>query len=82
MEQDERRIGKKDVPHDELREFLNDQQLLANHRMERFGWSIKSIRRPQFQRPVCILSNPEGTVLAVLEEDGNINQQPDITIRD
>ena len=81
MEQDDRRVGKKAVP-DELPDFLNDQQLLAYRGMERFGWYIKYIRRPLFQRQVCILSNPEGTVLAVLEDNGNINQQPDITIRD
>ena len=55
MEHDQRRIGQKAEPHDELLEFLNDQQLLAYHGMERFGWYIKYIRRPLFQRPVCIL---------------------------
>jgi len=82
MEQNERRTGKKAVPHDHLPDFLNEQQLIAYHGMERFGWYIKFIRRPLFQRPVCILSNPEGTVLAILEDDGNINEQPDLTIRD
>ena len=79
--EEERRNVKKAVPED-LPDFLSQQQLLAYHGMERFGWYIKFIRRPLFQRPVCILSNPEGTVLATLEEDGNINQQPDLTIRD
>lgn len=81
MEQDERRVGKKAVP-EVLPDFLNEHQIMAYHGMERFGWYIKYIRRPLFQRPVCILSNPEGTVLAVLEDDGTINNHPDIVIRD
>ena len=81
MEEEERRNVKKAVPED-LPDFLSQQQLLAYHGMERFGWYIKFIRRPLFQRPVCILSNPEGTVLAILEDDGTINQQHDLTIRD
>lgn len=81
MEEEERRNVKKAVPED-LPDFLSQQQLFAYHGMERFGWYIKFIRRPLFQRPVCILSNPEGTVLAILEDDGTINQQHDLTIRD
>jgi len=69
------------VPAD-LPDFLNDDQLIAYHGLERFGWYIKFIRRPLFQRPVCIVSNPQGTVLAVLEDDGTINEQPEIPIRD
>lgn len=81
MEEEERRNGKTAVPED-LPGFLNEQQIMAYHGMERFGWYIRFIRRPLFQRPVCIMSNPEGTVMAILEDDGSINEQHDLTIRD
>jgi hypothetical protein len=78
---DEKRTGIQPVP-DDVISFMNEEQLLAYHSLERFGWYIKFIRRPMFQRPVCVLSNPDGTVNAVLEDDGTINESPDIIIRD
>ena len=79
---EERRTGEiKPVPDDQLK-FLNGEQLSAYRGVERFGWYIKFIRRPLFQRPVCVLSNPDSTVLAVLEPDGTINENHGITIRD
>jgi hypothetical protein len=77
----EQRTGDKPVP-DDLISFMNEEQLMAYHSLERFGWYIKFIRRPLFQRPICVMSNPEGTVVGVLEDDGNLNENPDIVIRD
>ncbi len=68
------------VPHN-LMKFLNEDQLMAFHSMERFGWHIKFIRRPLFQRPMCVLSSPDGTKLAVLETDGSINEDAEIQLR-
>ena len=78
---DEKRTGIKPVP-DDVISFMNEEQLIAYHSLESFGWYIKFIRRPMFQRPVCVMSNPDGTVNAVLEDDGTINESPDIIIRD
>ncbi len=66
---------------DDLMSFLNREQLLSFHNVERFGWFIKFIRRPLFQRPMCVLSNPDGSVLAVLENDGKVNQEAEIHLR-
>ena len=81
MEQDDRRNKVAPVPDDQL-SFMNDEQKMAYRSMERFGWPIKFIRRPLFTRPVCVLSNPEGNKLAVLEEDGTINEDSDIPMRE
>ena len=81
MEQEDKRNTKNPVP-DDLKNILNHDQLMAYYSLERFGWYIKFIRRPLFQRPVCVLSNPEGTVLALLEKDGSLNENPDIPLRD
>lgn len=79
MEEDNRNT-KRPVPED-LTSILNEEQLIAYHGLERFGWYIKFVRRPLFQRPVCVMSNPEGTILAVLEKDGSLNENPDIPLR-
>lgn len=81
MMDDERRTGEvKPVPDDEL-EYMNADQVASYRGVERFGWYIKFIRRPMFQRPIVVLSNPDGSILAVLEDDGTINENPDIVIR-
>jgi len=80
LEEENKRDTKKPVPED-LTSILNEEQLIAYHGLERFGWYIKFIRRPLFQRPVCVMSNPEGTILAVLEKDGSLNENPDIPLR-
>ena len=79
MEEDNRNT-KKPVP-DDLTSILNEEQLIAYRGLERFGWYIKFVRRPLFQRPVCVMSNPEGTILAVLEKDGSLNENPDVPLR-
>jgi hypothetical protein len=81
MMDDERRKGEvKPVPDDQL-EYMNADQIASYRGVERFGWYIKFIRRPMFQRPIVVLSNPDGSILAVLEDDGTINENPDIVIR-
>lgn len=77
----EHKRGEVDPVPDNLMKFLNEDQIIAYHGVERFGWYIKFIRRPLFQRSICVLSNPEGTTLAVLEEDGSINENPEIQLR-
>lgn len=79
MEEDNRNT-KRPVPED-LTSILNEEQLIAYRGLERFGWYIKFVRRPLFQRPVCVMSNPEGTILAVLEKDGSLNENPEIPLR-
>ncbi|MFW2438391.1 MAG: hypothetical protein ACN4GR_03365 [Arenicellales bacterium] len=78
----ENRRGEVDPVPNNLMKFLNEDQILAYHGVERFGWYIKFIRRPLFQRPMCVLSNPEGTKIAVLEIDGNINEDAEIQLRE
>ena len=77
----EHKRGEVDPVPDNLVKYLNEAQLMTYHGVERFGWYIKFIRRPLFQRSVCVLSDPEGTMIAVLEDDGSINENADIQLR-
>jgi hypothetical protein len=78
--EENRRKGKNPVP-ENLSKYMNSAQLHTYHLMQKFGWDIKFIRRPLFQDPVCVLTDPEKTTLAVVEEDGFLNRQPDIPLR-
>lgn len=80
MELLERRNGTKAVPND-LHQLLNEKQSTKYHNLELHGWKCKFIRRPMFQRPVCIMTNSEETQLAVIEEDGTFNIHSDIPLR-
>ena len=80
MEKQERRNGTKGVP-DNFHQLLNEKQSTRYHNLQLSGWKCKFIRRPLFQRPVCVMTNSEETRLAVIEEDGTFNMQCDIPLR-
>ena len=64
-----------------VEKYLNEDQQAQLQTIERFGWNLKYIRRPIFQDPVVIVMNPDIGSVAVVENDGSLNQQPGIEIR-
>lgn len=80
MQFEEKRKGKQPIP-DDVMGYLNNAQLHTYHLLQNFGWSIKFIRRAMFQRIVCVVTNQQNTTLAVIEDDGFLNRQPDIPLR-
>ena len=80
MDHEEKRIGTKPVP-DEPLEYLNEAQRFTYHRMKASGWRIKFIRRPMYQNPVCVMTDPDDSTLAVIERNGFLNRHPDIPLR-
>jgi hypothetical protein len=77
----EKRKGDKPVP-DRLEEVLNEMQILALHQIEGFGWQLQFVRKPLFQEPVPVVFSAEGDKIGILEEDGRINMEPDIKLRE
>jgi hypothetical protein len=77
----ERRKGDKPIPNN-LKGTLNEAQLIALPNLERFGWELRFVRRPLFQETVPVVCNAEGTMIGVLEEDGRLNLQSAVQIRD
>ena len=80
MDSDKRK-GDKPVP-DRLEDMLNDLQMLALHQMEGFGWQLRFVRRPLFQQPVSVVFSAGGEQIGILEEDGRINLEADIAVRE
>lgn len=64
-----------------VEKYLNEDQQAQLQTLEKFGWNIKFIRRPLFQEPVVIVVNPSVNSIAVVENDGRLNQQPGIELR-
>jgi hypothetical protein len=77
----EKRKGEKPVP-DRPEDVLNAMQMRALHQIEGFGWQLKFVRRPMFQEPVPVVCSAEGDKIGTLEEDGRINMEPDIKVRE
>lgn len=64
-----------------LDETLNEMQLFTLKRMERYGWILAFIRRPLFQDTVTVLRHQDCHKFGVLNDDGTLNSQPDIALR-
>jgi hypothetical protein len=77
----EQRIGKPPVP-ENLEETLNEEQLFTLRRMEVFGWELKFIRRPLFQDVLPVLFHTDSNQFGVLEDDGTLNMQRDLNVRE
>lgn len=80
MEKD-KRTGEKPVP-DDFEVELSHPQLLALRQIERFGWTLKFVRRPLFQEQVAVVFSAEGNKIGLLEKDGRVNLEPDIEVRE
>lgn len=77
---EENRGASKPVP-DNLKEALNELQMMALRRIESFGWELQFVRRPSFQSAIPVVSNAEGTTIGVLEDDGRVNLEHDVRLR-
>ncbi len=76
----ENRGASKPVP-DNLRDALNELQIMALRRIENFGWELRFVRRSGLQNPIPVVSNTEGTTIGVLEEDGRVNLEHEVRLR-
>lgn len=78
---EEKRDREKPIP-DNLEEILSEFQVMALRRIESFGWELRFVRRLTFQIPTVVVFSADGTKIGVLEEDGRINMESDIKLRD
>jgi hypothetical protein len=77
----EQRIGVTPVP-ENLEETLNEAQIFTLRRMENYGWELKFIRRPLFQDVIPVLYHNGSYEIGVLDEDGTLNIQRDLNLRE
>ena len=77
----EKRDLEKPIP-DNLEDILSEFQLMALHRIESFGWELQFVRRPPGHEAIPVIVNDDGNKIGVLEDDGRINMETDIIIRE
>ena len=78
----ERRKGAPKMDDATLLAGLTPAQQATIHTMETFHWHLKFVRRPLFKTPVPVLFNREGDRYVVVNEDGTINENPALVLRD
>ena len=64
-----------------LRKELNEAQLHTLRDLERFGWELKFVRRPQFQESIPVVFDGERKTFAVIRPDGELDENPGFEIR-
>jgi hypothetical protein len=65
----------------ELRGQLNPDQRETLNELERFGWRLQFVRQPLFLPSTVVVFDTESRIYGVLEEDGTLNQQPELHLR-
>lgn len=64
-----------------LERLLNPTQIDTLRSLEHFGWELKYVRKPLFQKAIPIVFDGDRKSFAVIEEDGSLNEKPPFTIR-
>jgi hypothetical protein len=75
-----RRRGEAAIP-DNYKERLSEEQIAALRKLESFGWTIKFLRRPQFQEIEVVLIHSNGKSFALLTRDGELDQKTKVAVR-
>jgi hypothetical protein len=76
----ERRKAQKPMP-DILKTELNPDQRETLGELEKFGWELRFVRHDPEQRPVPVIFDSEHAKFAVLDQDGSLDEEAFIDIR-
>jgi hypothetical protein len=77
----ERRKAKKPMS-DVLKTELNPDQRETLGELEKFGWELRFVRHDPEQRPVPVIFDSEHAKFAVLDQDGSLDENAFINIRE
>ncbi len=80
MSESERRKDQQ-PSHKKVVSELTQEQAMSIHSHESFGWS-SFIRRPLFQDLQPVLVSPDKSVVAVVDEEGELTTEHDVKLRD
>ncbi|MEJ7746783.1 MAG: hypothetical protein WKF61_08520 [Luteimonas sp.] len=74
MERDRRRLDHESTRL--LKKELNLEQLAALSTLEQFGWYLQFIRHQSPKPPLAILCDPDAHKYAILDEFGELHENP------
>ena len=64
-----------------LKLCINEEQMGTLSTLERFGWSVKFVRSTP-DGPLAVVRDPDKHRLALIEPDGQLNEDPPASFRD
>ncbi len=76
----EKRMGEKAIP-DNVGDYLNELQQIILDKINKFGWTLKFVRRPASEKPMIVIVDEDGKKFGVMEEGGTINFLSGVAIR-
>ena len=79
--ENEKRTGVLAVPIN-LDDYVTDVQRLILSKINKYGWSLKFVRRPPSEIPTVVIEDEAGKSFGVLEASGDINFKSGITLRE
>jgi len=65
-----------------VEDYLNDLQQAILGTVEKYGWTLKFVRRSINDSPIIVIEDKEGEEVGVLENNGAINYESGIVIRE
>ena len=77
---EEKRVGEMAIPVN-VDDYLNDLQKVILGKINKFGWSLKFVRRPANEKPIIAIQDQDGKKIGVMLEDGEINFETGIELR-
>ena len=77
----DKRMGMPPIPQN-YEKLLTASQMVALRSIEGYGWSLQFVRREGLDVPIPVIRGADGVAIGIIDEDGNINMKPEITIRD
>jgi hypothetical protein len=63
-----------------LERSINQDQFLTLRVLEGFGWTLKFVRKSK-SGPLAAVYDPEKHLLAIIEPDGSLNENPQLAFR-
>ena len=64
-----------------LKRELNADQAETLGELEKFGWELRFVRHDPDQRPIPVIFDGQREKFAVLDQDGNLDENAFINIR-
>lgn len=77
---DEKRRDEKAIP-DNVEDYLNSLQQEILDKIEKYGWTLKFVRRPSSEESTVVIEDEDGKQVGVLEKNGAINYESGVGIR-
>jgi hypothetical protein len=81
VSQKDRRVSDPPDMPDVLKAELNPEQRETLGELEKFGWELRFVRHDPEQRPVPVIFDAEREKFAVLDPDGNLDENAFVNIR-